>query len=339
MNPVPSQVVPGTPGDLLFGLALKKKAFFFREMATMVDAGVSIVKATRMAADHSVPRIAQAMAAALEEGTTLSTVLARYPYYFGDFEVALVAAGEAGGTLDRRLKDLAGTLEAQYELRQKVISKLWYPLLVLHAVVFIPTLPLMVMQGPLVYLFTTLSVLIPAYVLAFLAYAAYRLGSQQGAVRAAFDSFLGMIPILGGTLRTLAAARFLECLSQLYQAGMPVNRCLTLAARSSGNSVMTARLEPAAKMVDSGMTLTQALAATRSLPQMALQMLETGEESGKMPELLAKTAEYMHQEVEHTSQRVMTVLPVVLMLFVGAVVGFFVIRFYAGMMSQVYQIP
>lgn len=337
MNPVPSQVVPGTPGDLLFGLGLKKKAFFFRELATMVDAGVSIVKAARMAAEHSVPKIAAALSAALEDGTTLSTALARYPYFFGDFEVAIVAAGEAGGTLDQRLKDLAGTLEAQYELRQKVISKLWYPLLVLHAVVFIPSLPLMVLQGPLVYLATTLGVLIPAYVLAFLAFAAYRLGSQQGGVRATFDSLIGMVPILGGTMRTLAAARFLECLSQLYQAGMPVNRCVTLAARSSGNAVMTARLEPAAKMVDAGMTLSQALAATRTLPQMAMQMLETGEESGKTPELLAKTAQYMHQEVEHTSQRVMTVLPVVLMLIVGAVVGFFVIRFYTGMFNEAFR--
>lgn len=338
MNPATTQVVPGSAGDLLLGLPLKKKAFFFRELATMVDAGVGIVKATRMAGQHSVPKIAEALAKALEDGGSLSGVLGRYPYYFGDFELALVAAGEAGGTLDQRLKDLATTLEAQYELRQKVISKLWYPLLVLHALVFLPTMPLMVLHGPATYAAATLGVLVPAWLLVFLAYAAYRLGGQNSGIRAGFDRLLGLVPILGGSLRTLGAARFLECLSQLYQAGMPVNRCLVLAARSSGNAVMAERLEPAAKLVDSGLTLTQALAATRALPPLALQMLETGEESGRMPELLAKTASYMHQEVEHTSQRVMTVLPVILMLIVGSIVGFFVIRFYTGMFEQLNRI-
>lgn len=331
--------VPGTPGDLLFGLGMKSRALFFREMATMVDAGLSMSRALRMAASHTVPRRAEEMARALEDGASLSAVLARYPYYFGEFERAVVAAGEAGGSLDRRLKDLAGTLESLYDLQQQVLSKLWYPLIVLHAVVFVPTLPLMVLQGPGVYLATTLGTLVPAYVLAFVAFAAYRMGSQNGLARMFIDRTLDMVPFLGATLRTLAAARFLDCLGQLYEAGMPVRQCLALAARSSGNSLMAARLAPAVEALDTGIPLTRALAGTRALPSLALQMLESGEEAGRLPELLAKTASYMHQQVEHTSQRVMTVLPVLLMLFVGAVVGFFVIRFYAGMFAQLYQVP
>lgn len=336
-RPAPA-VVPGSLGDLLFGLGLKKKALFFRELATMVDAGVSLVKGVRMAAQHSVPVVAEPMAKALEDGNLLSVVLARYPYYFGEFERALVAAGEAGGSLDLRLRDLARTLEGLYDLRQKVLSKLWYPLIVMHAALFVPTLPLLVLQGPAAYFAATLVPLGFLYALAFLAFALYRLGSQNGSVRMTMDVALGMVPFLGQTLRTLASARFLDCLGQLYQAGMPVTRCITLAARSSGNSVMQARLEPAAQAVDSGKTLTRALADTRALPVMALQMLETGEEAGRLPDLLEKAAAYMHQEVEHTSNKVMTVLPVLALLFVGAIVGFFVIRFYAGYFQTIMQV-
>ncbi len=334
----PLPVVPGTPADLLFGLSLKRKALFYRELATLVEAGLPIVKAVRLAAQHAAPRIAEPLARVLDEGHLLSSALARYPYYFGEFERALVVAGESGGSLDLRLKDLAQTLEAQYDMLQKVLSKLWYPLVVMHVAVFVPTVPLLVLKGPAAYLTATLGTLIPLYLLAFAAFAAYRLGSQSGTLRLFLDQGLSMVPFLGRTLRLLAAARFLDCLGQLYHAGMPVSRCVSLAARSSGNSIVRARLEPAASKVDQGATLSRALGETGVLPTMALQMLETGEEAGRLPDLLARTAGFLHQEVEHTSQQVMTLLPVVLMLVVGALVGFLVVHFYAGQMQAVFRL-
>lgn len=326
-------IVPGTFRDHLFGLGLKKKAFFFRELATLVDAGVPISRAAGLAAGHAEPRLAVCLTQALDEGSLLSTALGRHPYYFGEFERALVAAGEAGGRLDLRLKDLAQTLESQSALLQMVLSKLWYPLIVLHVAIFVPTLPLLVLQGPAPYLAATLGTLIPLYVLAALAFVAWRLGFRPWV-----EWVLGKVPFLGATLRTLAAARFLDCLGQLYEAGLPVPRCVALAARSSGNSRYAAQVAPAARRVDSGVSLSQALAQTGGLSSMAVQMLQTGEESGRLPEMLARTAAWMHGEVEHTAQKVMTLLPVLIMLGVGALVGFMVIRFYAGHLQTMMQL-
>lgn len=325
-------VVPASVADRLFGMGLKKKAFFFRELATLVEAGVPISRATALAAGHAAPRLVAPLTCFLDEGNLLSVAMARHPHHFGEFERALVAAGEAGGSLDLRLKDLAHALESQYALLQTVLSKLWYPLIVLHVAIFVPTLPLLVVQGPAPYLVATLGVLIPLYALACLAFAAWRLG-----LRPWVEWVLDKVPFLGTTLRALAAARFLDCLGQLYEAGLPAPRCLTLAARSSGNGLFAARVQPAAGWVDSGLSLSQALARTRALPNMALQMLQTGEESGRLPELLARTAAWMHGEVEHTAQKVMTLLPVLIMLGVGTLIGFMVIRFYAGHLQTLMQ--
>lgn len=323
--------------EQLFGLSLKKKAFFYRELATMVDAGVGLVKALRLAAQHSVPNLADAMARQVEEGNSLSSVLERYPHLFGDFEVKIVAAGEAGGTLDERLKDLATNLEGTYEMQQKVISKVWYPVVVLHMAVFVPTLPLLVAQGPAVYAATTLGVVIPAWALILGLIAGYRLSARTSGFRTAVDTALGMVPFLGQTLRTLASARFLDCLGQLLAAGMPPTRAIQLAAQACGSPTVRARLLPAAERVDAGQTLTRALAGTGALPDIVVQMLQTGEEAGRLPEMLEKVAAYMHQEVEHVSQRVMTVLPILLLLLVGGIVGFIVISFYVGQIQSVMQ--
>jgi len=329
----PPALVPGTFRDHLFGLGLKKKAFFFRELATLVDAGVPISRAAGLAGGHADPRLGVCLTQALDQGGLLSTALGRHPYYFGEFERALVAAGEAGGSLDLRLKDLAQALESQTALLQKVLSTLWYPLIVLHMAIFVPTLPLLVMQGPTPYLAATLGTLIPLYALAGLLFVAWRLGFRPWV-----EWVLGRIPFLGSTLRVLAAARFLDCLGQLYEAGLPVPRCVALAARSSGNTLYAARVAPAAQKIESGLTLSQALSQTGGLSSMALQMLQTGEESGQLPEMLARTATWMHGEVEHTAQKVMTLLPVLIMLGVGALVGFMVIRFYAGHLQTLMQL-
>jgi len=215
------------------------------------------------------------------------------------------------------------------------LSKIWYPLIVAHMALFVPTLPLLVVKGPGAYLATTLGVLLPIYALAVLAFVAYRLGSQSGALRLGVDLFLDRVPFLGRALRLLAAARFLDCLGQLYQAGLPVTTALDLAARSSGNAMVSARLAPASGQVDRGATLTCALADTGVLPTLALQMLKTGEEAGRLPDLLEKTAAWLHQEVADASNKVMTLLPVFLMLIVGGIVGFLVVRFYAGQLQAV----
>ncbi|MGI5844844.1 MAG: type II secretion system F family protein [Candidatus Xenobium sp.] len=325
--------VPGTLKDHLFGLGLKKKAFFFRELATLVEAGVPLTRAAGLAGGHVEPRLEASLTQTLEQGNLLSTALGRHPCFFGEFEIALVAAGEAGGCLDLRLKDLAQALESQSALLMMLLSKLWYPLIVLHLAIFVPTLPLLVLQGPAPYLTATLGTLVPLYALAGLAFLFWRLGFRPWV-----EWVLGKVPVLGTTLRNLAAARFLGALGHLYESGLPISRCVALAARSSGNSRYAAQVAPAAQKVDSGMSLSQALSQTGGLPRMALQMLQTGEESGRLPEMLARTATWMHGEVENTAQKVMTLLPVLIMLAVGALVGLMVIRFYAGHLQMIMQL-
>jgi type IV pilus assembly protein PilC len=318
---------------LFFGLGVQKRALFFRQMASMMEAGVSMSKAVRTAGPHSLGSLTDTVAAELDNGGRLSEALGRYPHLFSSYEVNMIAAGESGGQLDRRLNDLAASLEQTHLLQQMLFSRLLYPLLVLHAAIFIPTLPIIVLQGPLAYLATVAAILVPAYTLVLGSWFLYRMAASTSALRLVIDQFLLMVPILGNALRTLAGARFLQGLGQLYEAGLPAPRAVELAASACGNSVLARQLKATSAKISEGVPLTQALAPVGVLPPMAVQMMTVGEESGSLSSLLDKTARYMHTEVEHTTQRVMTVLPVLLLLGVGFVVGVVVLRTFAPILS------
>ncbi|HXE72721.1 MAG TPA: type II secretion system F family protein [Candidatus Nitrosotenuis sp.] len=330
---LPPQPGPPSLRGLVFGLGLQKRALFFRQMASLMEAGVSLGKAVRTAGPHSLGGLTETVAREVDAGIRLSQALGRYPHLFTPYEINMVAAGETGGALDRRLGDLAASLEQNFSLQQMLLSRLLYPMLVLHAAIFIPTLPILVLQGPAPYLLSVGMVLVPAYGLVLGSWLLYRLASASSGIRLAIDQFLLMVPILGRALRTLAGARFLAGLGQLYEAGLPAARAVELAASACGNSALAARLAGTAARVQEGLPLTQALAPTGLLPPMAMQMMSAGEESGSISTILQKTARYMHQEVEHTTQRVMTVLPVVLLLIVGFIVGVVALRALAPVLS------
>lgn len=330
---VSTPVLP-TPVDVLVGFPLQKKSIFFRQLATMVDAALPLSSALATAGKQVAPKLAREMADQVDAGERLSAVMARYPHFFSDYEISMVSTGEISGNLDGQLGALADGVEKSWRLQQEVSSKLVYPVLVLHAAVFIPPLYVLVTQSPAAYLKLTLGLLIPAYLVTFLVWAIYRFSGQSQGMRKFMDSALAMTPILGAPFKTLGLARFCNSMSYLAESGFNPDQAVQIAAGSCGSAYVGDRILAAQERLGKGSRLSQVLTASGVFNPLFVSMVATGEESGQLSRLLAKAGEHLDTELKTQTHRIMTVLPILLLLGVGVVVGSIVIKFYASFQSQ-----
>ncbi len=310
-----------SPEDMLFGFPLKKKALFFRQLATMVDAGLPVASATDTAGRQTAPKVTRGLAKLMSQGHPLSEAMQSFPYFFDDYEINMVLSGEQSGDLDGQLNELAASIEWTYNLHQKLKSRLAYPVLVMHAAVFIPPLFLLVTQGLKAYVTIVLSLLIPAYGLAGGLWLAYRLCSMGSAFRYTLDSFLANFPILGAPFRTAAKMRFLDALAKMNHSGMLPDKAIPLAANACGNRSVGDAILRANKRLGVGHSISENLAASKVFKPIEVSMVSTGEESGNTAQLIAKAAEHLRLEYESETHKLMTVFPIFLLMGVGAVVG------------------
>ena len=227
-------VIANSPSAILFGVSGHNKAVFFRQLATMVQAGLPVGKAVVTAGQHSLEALTAELALLIERhGKTLSEAMAQYPYHFNRHEVALVKAGETSGQMDRQLNELAHTAELNWQLHKKITSKLVYPALVAHSAVLLPPLFLLVKDGLAAYLTTVLGMLIPAYILFGLFFFFYRYSRLSGGVRRLTDHFVASVPMLGGPHQYGARIRFFQTMANLTEAGFLPSQAIPLAADSA----------------------------------------------------------------------------------------------------------
>lgn len=319
----------------LFGFSPRKKAIFFRQLATMVHAAVSLDRAVSTAGVGTLPQSIP-MARAIVAGRSLSQSMEAYPGLFNEYEVQIVRLGETSGSLDRQLEVLAVEQERGYQLRQSLMSKLFYPLLVAHMAVFIPPLVLLVQHGPESYFRMTLGTLIPIYLVGLIGWVLYRAGGALGPGRQLMDSLFAWIPILGAVLRLLALTRFLRTLAHLLEAGTLPYQALQVSARCCGNSRVRARLDGAYRKLGQDRKVSEWMQVSGLFSLTVLSLVASGEESGRVGELVAKAAELVESEYREKLHLVMTVLPVLMLLAVGLLVGvrvFSMVRGYVQMLN------
>ena len=331
-RPLP-RAIPG-PSAIMWGFPLRAKALFFRQLATMVNSAVSISQSVRTAGTVTFPSLTKEMANYVDQAYPLSQVMERYPHYFSDYEVAAVRTGEMGGNLDGQLDTLAVELEKTYNLKQNLTSKLFYPALVGHAAVFIPPLVIIVTKGLGAYIAITLGILIPIYLLAGIFYFLYRMGSQSGAFRSAIDTLLFYTPVVGGAVRLMALTRFLRCLGHLHEAGMLPDQALDISSHTCGNAHI-ANLVIASARRNQDTPTSKILSLTGVFPKIVSSLLHTGEDTGQTGRMLYKAADLIEQDMQVQMHRIVTVLPICMLMGVGVLVGALVIHMFSGIMAQV----
>ncbi len=319
----------------LFGLDLEKKALFFRQVATMVRAGLSVGRSLEGASNHTIGKLGKDMSDKVTHGASLAQVMQEYPQMFTSYESALVQAGEQGGTLERNLQQLADSLEKSLRFQRDLMSKLVYPLCIIHVGIFIPPLYLLITSDLKTYILTTLSVFLTFWGSILALVLIYRVLTNVPSLRRVVDSFVLYLPLIGSLVIKIAMARFLACLAQLYDSGFLPVEAINLSASACGNLAMEERLKSITALIDQGSSPAVAINKLHLLPPMVAQLLMTGEETGDPSDMLRRSSEMMDEEAQYTLKKVMVLLPVFMMLFMGIVVGAYVIHFYTKTLSTI----
>jgi len=326
-------------GPLVGQVPLTDVQFFFRQGATMLEAGVPIVQAfetlARQSKSHKFQVILSEIVGHIKEGRPISAGLQRYPEVFGPVVVSMIRAGEEGGFLDRAMAMIAQYLERDIALRNLYKRITFYPKLQVGASILIIVVTNMILasigtssrlSSPLTTP-ATWFILGPLLVFGFLL---YRLGLANPSTKHTWDTMASNIPYVGATVRQLAMARFGRAFGCLYQGGVPLPKALKLSADSCGNEYLRARMYSAIGGLEQGHGIAETFRQTEAFNPIVLDMVGTGETTGNLDFMLNKMAEYYEGEAETRSTKTAQVTGVVIGLLVAIYIGFIVISFWSG---------
>lgn len=355
---------PADVGDILARFRKVKSTeltVMTRQLSTMISSGMSLLRAFYVLEDQCEnEKLREALTQIrkdVESGIALSRALARHPDIFSDLYVAMVAAGETGGILEDTLKRVADQLEKEDSLRRQVKSAMTYPILIggFAVVVLIALVAFLVPvfeqvfkdfggDLPVITKFTvSVSHLITdRWYLLIAATAGTVWGfkrwkaSERG--REQWDRFKLKLPWrIGEIVQKVALARFSRTYSALIAAGVPMLEAIEITGRTSGNKVIEKAMDAVRDSVKSGGSIAAPMRAEpTAFPVMVTQMIGVGEETGALDAMLTKIAEFYEDEVAAALKMLTSILEPIMIMFVGAMVGFIVISMYLPMF-QVYD--
>lgn len=318
-----------------------------RQMATSYDAGIPVIRTLDLMADNAKDarskRVLRAMAEDARGGATLGEAARRQQRYLPRFFIELLHSGELGGRLDVMLRDMADYYEDRVEMQRKIVGAMVYPALQLTAAWFLGTFALGLI-GKLNF-DAREPFNLGAYFEQYVAFQGLSMGalalvcfviimlSRLGVIRWSWSLILHYLWPLNTVNKKFSLARFFRSFSLLLGSGMNIKSCITNAAAISGDPRIERDLLKAVPRVAEGATLVEAFAPCRSLTPVAREMLLVGEHSGNLEQSLRKVSEYHLEEGRHAVAVASKILGVLIVLAVGATVGFIIISFYSKYFS------
>ncbi len=344
------------PGLHRSGIKLRDVAVFARQFATMIDSGLSLLRSLAILAEQTenaeLAAVIGQVRTDVEQGSNLSNALGRHPKVFNRLFVAMVRAGEVGGSLDRVLLRLAETIERQVELRRKVRSAMTYPVVVGVLVVGIVSAMLLFVIPMFRDIYRQLGGSLPAptqfliglsefvrswwFVIVGLAIVGTNVARRWVATdegRARWDALKLRAPVFGGLVRITALSRFARTFAALVRSGVPILEALDIVAETSGNEVVAIAVRDGRQAVEQGEPLARRLETHDVFPPMVTQMMAVGEETGAVDTMLDKIADFYDQEVEATVAALTSLIEPLLIVVMGACVGGMVISLYLPMFN------
>ena len=338
---------------------LKDLSIFCRQFSTMIDAGVSLVRALDVLAEQTqnpkLKRIIKDIQTEVESGQTLSKSMQKYPKVFNNLFVGLVRAGEVGGVLEEALQRLSFFLEKDMELKRKVKSALTYPVIVVIVAVVIVLGLCTFIVPKFVELFKDLGVKeLPAMTQVLVDFSDFMktkwyigiaicvalwfsikwFGSTKVG-RRVIDRVKLKIPVFGPLGHKICLARFSRTLSTLLVSGVPILQAMETVAGTVGNEIISEAIMNARARIREGDRINEPLEKSKMFPPMVVHMISIGEESGALDQMLSKVAEFYEGEVESTLQSLTAAIEPVMIVFLGVCVGFIVIAMFMPLVSVI----
>jgi type IV pilus assembly protein PilC len=327
-------------------------AVFSRQLATMMAAGIPMVQAFEIVGNgHDKPSMQKLILdikANIEGGSTLHESLAKFPLYFDDLFVNLVEAGEQAGALESLLDKIATYKEKTEALKKKIKKALMYPTAVLGVAVIVSTVLLIFVIPQFETLFKGFGADLPAFtqmvvnlsrwvqhsgwmlliVIVATVYAFLYFKKRSRNMRRFLDRVLLKFPIIGPILVKAAIARFTRTLATMFTAGVPLVEAMGSVAGATGNIVYEEATLRIKDEVATGQRLQRAMENTGLFPNMVIQMIAVGEESGSLDTMAGKVAEFYEAEVDNAVDNMSALMEPVIMAVLGVLVGGMVIAMY-----------
>lgn len=340
------------------GVKLKDLAIMSRQAATMVAAGLSLLKALGILAEQTenkkLRETLALVARDVEVGFALSDSLAKHPRIFPPLMVNMIRAGEIGGFLDGALNTIAVNYEKEAKLRDQIKSAMTYPVMVLlmsivaviiMLIFIVPIfeemfagmgseLPLPTMM--LVWLSKSMVVVVPVLVVGGIAFSVWwKANKNTERVRSFLDPLKLKLPVFGKLIGKIAITRFCRNLADMVNAGVPILQALSIVGEASGNWVIERASHNIANSVRVGKSIAGPLSEEKVFPPMAAQMIAVGEDAGALDTMLSKVADFYDDEVKATTDSLTSIIEPLLIAFLGVVVGGMVIALYMPIFSMI----
>ena len=327
-------------------------ALFARQLATMLQAGIPMVQCFDIIGNGhdkpSVQKLVLAIKSDIEAGTSLHEALAKHPLYFDDLFVNLVEAGEQAGALETLLDKIATYKEKTEALKKKIKKALFYPAAVLIVAVIVTAILLIFVIPQFESLFQGFGADLPAFtqmvidlsrfvqakgwLIALIAggagYAFFYFKKRSRPMRRALDRMMLKAPAVGPILVKAAIARFSRTLSTMFAAGVPLVEALTSVAGATGNIVYEEATLKIRDQVATGQRLQRSMEETGLFPNMVVQMIAVGEESGSLDTMSSKVADFYEADVDAAVDAMSSLLEPIIMAILGVLVGGMVIAMY-----------
>ena len=327
-----------------------------RQMATMLESGIALLRVIsiieKQAEKPKLKEMFSQIKNDVSQGQTLSSALAKNPKYFDKLYVSMVKAGEASGSLDVVLVRLAKSKEDSEELKGRVKGAMIYPVIVV-AVSFIIVYGLMSFVVPrFVEMFAGAGMEMPALTQVVINISAVMakfwhviLVAVVGGIflliktvkspkgKEKFDKFILKIPMIGSLLRKVAVARFTRTMATLLSSGVPILLAFDIASETSGNTVISKAVVLARNSIKEGNTIAKPLEQSGEFPVMVTQMIEVGEESGTITEMLNKISDFMETDIKQGIQGLVAAMEPLAIVIMAVLVGTIVIALFLPLFS------
>jgi type IV pilus assembly protein PilC len=342
------------------GVPRKQLVTFTRQLSTLQDAGLPILRSLQILEQQQKPGLLKAIiggvADEVEGGGTLSDAMAQYPKAFDKLYVNMINAGEAGGVLDIILNRLADFMEKAAKLKKKVIGAMIYPAVVISIAIAIVSMIMIFVIPKFEQIFKDFRTELPGITQVLLAVSrwfaqdygwAYVLFAPIGIMllvklirisqggRYAVDLVKLKIPILGGILGKTAIARFTRTLGTLISAGVPILDAINITKETCGNEVYSRALSKVHDAIREGESMADPLRATKVCDAIVVNMVDVGEETGDLDKMLIKEADNYDSDVDVLVGSLISILEPLMVVVLGLIVGFIVIALFAPMISLI----
>ncbi|NMR20158.1 type II secretion system F family protein [Cellulomonas fimi] len=337
-------------------ITLKDLAVMSRQMATMISAGLSLLRTLSILADQTENKeLAKVLAQTrgdIEAGSSLSESLGRHKTVFPPLMINMIKAGEVGGFLEQSLLSIASNYEAEVKLKAQIKSAMTYPVMVFFMAVlavigmllFIvpvfeqmfkdlggalpwPTQMLVVLSGWMKFI-------APALVIALVVFSIWwRRHKNDPGVRSKYDPMMLKLPIFGKLFQKVAIARFTRNFGTMLGAGVPILQALDIVGETSGNWVIEKAVKDVQESVRTGQSLSAPLAQHPVFPPMVVQMIATGEDAGAMETMLEKISQFYDEEVAATTEQLTSLIEPLMIAIIGVIIGGMIVALYMPIFS------